>query len=49
LAAAPTLAASQLLDIVEGSSRESAGGVEESAEFDDHAHQVPPRPRRMSA
>ena len=50
LAAAPTLAASQLLDLVEGSSRESSGGADESAEFDDHAHQAPPRgPRRMSA
>jgi DNA-binding transcriptional MerR regulator len=50
LAAAPTLAASQLLDLVEGSSRESSGGNDESAEFDDHAHQAPPRgPRRMSA
>jgi DNA-binding transcriptional MerR regulator len=47
LAAAPTLAASQLLDLVEGSSRESAGG-DDAAEFDDHVHQVPPR-RRMSA
>lgn len=47
LAAAPTLAASQLLDLVEGSSRESSGG-EDAAEFDDHAHQAPPR-RRMSA
>jgi DNA-binding transcriptional MerR regulator len=47
LAAAPTLAASQLLDLVEGSSRESSGG-NDAAEFDDHAHQVPPR-RRMSA
>jgi DNA-binding transcriptional MerR regulator len=47
LAAAPTLAASQLLDLVEGSSRESAGG-DDAAEFDDHAHQALPR-RRMSA
>ena len=47
LAAAPTLAASQLLDLVEGSSRESSGG-EDAAEFDDHAHQAPAR-RRMSA
>ncbi len=47
LAAAPTLAASQLLDLVEGSSRESSGG-DDAAEFDDHAHQAPPR-RRMSA
>lgn len=46
LAAAPTLAASQLLDLVEGSSRETSGG-EDAAEFDD-AHQAPPR-RRMSA
>jgi MerR family transcriptional regulator, light-induced transcriptional regulator len=50
LAAAHTLAASQLLDLVEGSSRESSGSGDESAEFDDHAHQAPPRgPRRMSA
>jgi MerR family transcriptional regulator, light-induced transcriptional regulator len=47
LAAAPTLAASQLLDLVEGSSRETSGG-DDAAEFDDHVHQVPPR-RRMSA
>jgi MerR family transcriptional regulator, light-induced transcriptional regulator len=47
LAAAPTLAASQLLDLVEGSSRDS-GGSDESNEFDDHAHQASPR-RRMSA
>jgi len=47
LAAAPTLAASQLLDLVEGSSREVSGG-EDAAEYDDHAHQAP-APRRMSA
>lgn len=47
LAAAPTLAASQLLDLVEGSSREASGG-EDAAEYDDHAHQASPR-RRMSA
>jgi len=47
LAAAPTLAASQLLDLVEGSSRDAIG--DETAEFDDHAHQAPQRPRRMSA
>jgi DNA-binding transcriptional MerR regulator len=47
LAAAPTLAASQLLDLVEGSSREASGG-DDAAEYDDHAHQAPPR-RRMSA
>jgi DNA-binding transcriptional MerR regulator len=47
LAAAPTLAASQLLDLVEGSSRESSAG-DDAAEFDDHAHSAPPR-RRMSA
>jgi len=47
LAAAPTLAASQLLDLVEGSSREASGG-EDAPEFDDHAHQALPR-RRMSA
>lgn len=46
LAGAPTLAASQLLDLVEGSSREASGG-EDAAEYDD-AHQAPPR-RRMSA
>jgi DNA-binding transcriptional MerR regulator len=47
LAAAPTLAASQLLDLVEGSSRDSSG-ADDAGEFDDHAHQAPPR-RRMSA
>jgi DNA-binding transcriptional MerR regulator len=47
LAAAPTLAGSQLLDLVEGSSRDSSGGAD-AAEFDDHTHQAPPR-RRMSA
>ena len=46
LATAPTLAASQLLDLVEGSSRESSG--DDVAEFDDHVHQASPR-RRMSA
>ena len=44
LAAAPTLAASQLLDLVEGSSRESSG-LDEASEFDDHANQVPARRR----
>jgi DNA-binding transcriptional MerR regulator len=47
LAGAPTLASSQLLDLVEGSSREVSGG-EDAAEYDDHTHQAPPR-RRMSA
>ena len=47
LAAAPTLAASQLLDLVDGSSRESSGG-DEASEFDDHANPVSPR-RRLSA
>jgi DNA-binding transcriptional MerR regulator len=47
LAAAPTLAASQLLDLVEGTSRDSSGG-DEAGEYDDHANQAPPR-RRMSA
>jgi MerR family transcriptional regulator, light-induced transcriptional regulator len=48
LAAAPTLAASQLLDFVEGGSRDAGGAADEAAEYDDHAHQAPPG-RRMSA
>ncbi|HWI72659.1 MAG TPA: MerR family transcriptional regulator [Baekduia sp.] len=48
LAAAPTLAASQLLDLVDGSSSRDSSGGDEAAEFDDHANQAPPR-RRMSA
>jgi DNA-binding transcriptional MerR regulator len=47
LAAAPTLAASQLLDLVEGTSRDSSGG-DEAGEYDDHTNQAPPR-RRISA
>jgi DNA-binding transcriptional MerR regulator len=46
LAGAPTLAASQLLDVVEGTGRQETG--EESLEFDDTSNQAP-TPRRMSA
>ncbi|MCW2986748.1 MAG: MerR family transcriptional regulator [Conexibacter sp.] len=46
LAGAPTLAASQLLDVVEGGGRQETG--EGSLEFDDTSNQAP-TPRRMSA